>query len=131
MNQLLWGGLVLKHDTLDSVRKSSALLCTAILTVTSLHMPGRSGTLNTCYDEFVSLVAASTLKRNCTLDDIRAMCIGAFWIPGLSWRLSGQAVRWGTELSLHQSYRKLLRGEDHYEKTQLWYLLYVCDHHFR
>ena len=130
MNQLLWGGIILKHETLAAVRQSSALLCAAILTVTSLHIPGKAGTLNACYDEFVSLVAASTLKRHCSLDDIRAMCVGAFWLPGLSWRLSGQAVRWGTEIGLHQSYRRLLRGEDQYERCQMWYLLYVCDHHF-
>lgn len=130
MNQLLWGGIILKHDTMSSVRQSSSLLFTAIMTVTSLHIPGKAGTLNTCYDEFTNLVASSTLRRKCSLDDIRAMCIGAFWLPGLGWRLSGQAVRWATELGLHQSFRKLLRGENHHEMAQLWYLLYVCDHHF-
>jgi hypothetical protein len=34
-------------------------------------------------------------------------------------------------MNLHQSLQKMLRGQPNYfEGAQLWYLLYVCDHHF-
>jgi hypothetical protein len=46
-------------------------------------------------------------------------------------KLSGHAVRIATELNLHKSYVKALKGSpDHLEGARLWYLLYVCDHHF-
>ena len=46
-------------------------------------------------------------------------------------KLSGHAVRIATELNLHKSYAKALRGSrDQLEGARLWYLLYVCDHHF-
>jgi hypothetical protein len=46
-------------------------------------------------------------------------------------KLSGHAVRIATELNLHQSFAKAIRGQtEHVERARLWYLLYVCDHHF-
>ncbi|KAI9928907.1 hypothetical protein MW887_001300 [Aspergillus wentii] len=131
MNQLLWGGIILVHRDLTSVRRASTLLSAAVLTVAALHIPNRTDTLNRCYNEYVSLVSSMSLTRAHTLDDIRGLCVGAFWLSELSWKLSGHAVRIATELGLHQSYQKLIRGKnDQYERAQLWYLLYVCDHHF-
>lgn len=131
MNQLLWGGIILVHRDLTSVRRASTLLSAAVLTVAALHIPNRTATLTRCYGEYVTLVSNMSLARSHTLDDIRGLCIGAFWLPELSWKLSGHAVRIATEMGLHQSYQKLMRGHrDQYERAQLWYLLYVCDHHF-
>lgn len=131
MNQLLWGGIILVHRDLTSVRRASTLLSAAVLTVAALHIPNRTETLNLCYNEYVSLVSSMSLTRSHTLDDIRGLCVGAFWLSELSWKLSGHAVRIATELGLHQSYQKMIRGHnDQYERAQLWYLLYVCDHHF-
>jgi len=131
MNQLLWGGIILVHRDLTSVRRASSLLCAAVLTVAALHIPNRTDTLNRCYNEYVSLVSSMALTRAHTLDDIRGLCVGAFWLSELSWKLSGHAVRIATEMGLHQSYQRLTRGNnDQYERAQLWYLLYVCDHHF-
>jgi hypothetical protein len=40
-------------------------------------------------------------------------------------------VRIATELNLHQSYAKAMKGSsEHLEGARLWYFLYVCDHHF-
>lgn len=133
MNQLLWGGIVVPHRDLTSVRRASTLLLAAVLTVAALHIPNRTETLNTCYNEYVSLVSNMALTRSHTLDDIRGLCAGAFWLSDLSWKLSGHAVRIATEMGLHQSFHKMTRGyadQYHYERAQLWYLLYVCDHHF-
>lgn len=131
MNQLLWGGIILVHRDLTSVRRASTLLSVAVLTVAALHIPNRTETLNICYNEYVALVSSMSLVRAHTLDDIRGLCVGAFWLSELSWKLSGHAVRIATELGLHQSYQKMIRGHsDQYERAQLWYLLYVCDHHF-
>ncbi|KAL1969597.1 hypothetical protein VTN77DRAFT_8150 [Rasamsonia byssochlamydoides] len=131
MNQLLWGGIVVPHRDLTSVRRNSSLLSAAVLTVAALHIPNRTDTLNTCYNEYVSLVSSMALTRSHTLDDIRGLCVGAFWLSDLSWKLSGHAVRIATEMGLHQSFHKMTRGHaDQYERAQLWYLLYVCDHHF-
>ncbi|KIV82667.1 hypothetical protein PV11_04761 [Exophiala sideris] len=130
-NQLLWGGILLPHRDLNSVRSSSTMLAAAILTVAALHMPERDDLLQKCYSSFVSLVSNTCLSRHHNLDDIRALCLGAFYLSNLSWKLSGQAVRLATEMNLHQSFHKLSRGQrDQHECVRLWYALYVCEHHF-
>lgn len=131
INQFLWGGIALVHGDLTSVRMSSSILSAAILCVAALHVPGNIDLFDTCYVEFITLVSSSMLNRYHTMDEIRGLIIGAFWLSDLSWKLSGHAVRIATEMNLHQSLQRMLRGQrDQFEGAQLWYLLYVCDHHF-
>ncbi|KAF8858176.1 putative Zn(II)2Cys6 transcription factor [Acephala macrosclerotiorum] len=131
LNAYLWGGIALVHSDLMSVRRSSSLLLAAILTVSTLHVPGMEDVFDICYAELVGLICDSMLDRYHTLDGIRGLTIGAFWLSDLSWKLSGHAVRIATELNLHQSFSRAMKGStDHFEGARLWFLLYVCDHHF-
>ena len=133
INSLLWGGVLCQHNTLQGARQSSAVLVAAVLTVAALHTPGRKGSLDAAYDEFVSLSGSESLSRSHSLDDIRGLCIGAFYLTNLSWRLSSQAVRMATEINLHQASLALLRGytdPKSHERVRLWYVLYICDHQF-
>ncbi|KAH6011675.1 hypothetical protein HBI83_157060 [Parastagonospora nodorum] len=127
----LWAGTLFPYDSLDAVRRSSTVLTAAVLTVAALHMSTGNDVLQRCYGVFVSLTYNTCLSRPCSLDDIRAQALGAFYISNLSWKLSGLAVRTGVELNLHQSYQKLMRGhEDHRDNVRLWYALYVCEHQY-
>ncbi|CAG7915626.1 unnamed protein product [Penicillium olsonii] len=131
LNRYLWDGALLAHKDLTSARKSSSMLSAAILAVTALHMPNKERTFDTCYTEFAKLASESMLGHHHTLDDIRALCIGAFWLADVSWKLSGYAVRIATERNLHQFYRKAMQGSpEHLEQARLWYLLYTLEHHF-
>jgi hypothetical protein len=126
LNRYLWDGALLAHKDLTSVRRSSSMLSAAILAVTALHMPTKERTFDTCYTEFAKLASESMLGHHHTMDDIRALCIGAFWLADVSWKLSGYAVRIATERNLHQFYRKAIQGSpEHVEQARLWYLLYV------
>ncbi|OQD69616.1 hypothetical protein PENPOL_c002G05720 [Penicillium polonicum] len=131
LNRYLWDGALLAHKDLKSVRRSSSMLSAAILAVTALHMPTKERTFDTCYTEFARLASESMLGHHHTLDDIRALCIGAFWLADVSWKLSGYAVRIATERNLHQFFRKATQGSpEHMEQARLWYLLYTLEHHF-
>lgn len=126
LNRYLWDGILLVHKDLTSLRNSSSMLCAAVFAVTALHLPFKERTFDTCYTEFAKLASESMLDRHHTLDDLRALCIGAFWLADVSWKLSGYAVRIATERNLHQSYRKATLGSpEHKEQARLWYLLYV------
>jgi hypothetical protein len=126
LNRYLWDGALLAHKNLTSVRRSSSMLSAAILAVTALHMPTKERTFDTCYTEFAKLASESMLGHHHTMDDIRALCIGAFWLADVSWKLSGYAVRIATERNLHQFYRRAVQGSpEHIEQARLWYLLYV------
>lgn len=130
LNHYLWVGLDNENTTLDSIRCSSRLLALAILTATAMHMPNRATIYDICYQEFKQLVAKSVLSNDNTLEDVRALCIAAFWLPDLSWKLSGLAVRLATELELHTAFFKEPETKETHARARMWYMLYVCDHHF-
>lgn len=103
----------------------------AILTVTALHIPTSAATFDACYKEFLSLISSSMFSRYHSVDDVRGLCIAAFWLSEVSWKLSGHAIRIATELNIHQSFSRALEGDpEHFQRARLWYMLYVCDHHF-
>ena len=127
LNRYLWDGACLTHKDLTSARRSSSMLSAAILAVTALHLPSKERTFDTCYTEFAKLASESMLGNHHNLDDIRALCIGAFWLADVSWKLSGYAVRIATERNIHQFFRRAVQGShEHLEQARLWYLLYVC-----
>lgn len=101
------------------------------MTVTALHNPTSTETFDKCYKEFLSLISSSMFSRYHSVDDVRGLCIAAFWLSDVSWKLSGHAIRIATELSIHKSFYRALNGDrEHFLKARLWYMLYVCDHHF-
>ncbi|KAH6620267.1 fungal-specific transcription factor-like protein [Boeremia exigua] len=125
----LWGGVLCPYDSLDAVRRRSSLLTAVVLTIAALHTRGRDDALEKCYGVFVSGAYSACLSRVQSVDDIRALLLASFYLSNLSWKLSGAAVRNATEMNLHQSFNKLMRGqEDHRDKVRLWYVLYVCEH---
>lgn len=77
------------HNSLHTVVASSPLLTAAICTVAALHSSSLGHLFKKCYGEFRQLVAEKTLSRVHNLDDVRGLCIGAFWLHQLSWALAG------------------------------------------
>lgn len=80
LNHYLWVGLEQIHTSLTSVRRSSQLLTATILTVTVLHIPTSGETFDKCYQEFLLLISSSMFSRFHSVDDVRALCIAAFWL---------------------------------------------------
>ncbi|KAJ5384810.1 transcriptional regulator family: Fungal Specific TF [Penicillium concentricum] len=119
------------HISLDSVRIASPLLTAAVCTVAALHSQSLGHLFEACYGEYKNLVAAQTFSRNVNEDDIRGLCVGAFWLHEISWALIGNAVRIASDINLHSGIYKALKGDrDGYLQARLYYLVYVCDHHF-
>lgn len=80
------------HISLNSVRVASPLLTAAVCTVGALHSPSLGHLFETCYAEYKGLVAAQIFSRTANEDDIRGLCIGAFWLHELSWALIGNGM---------------------------------------
>lgn len=115
--------------SLDSIRAASPFLLAAICSVSSLHMA--SDQFDACYEEFRVMHSTRSFAKDIELDDIRALCIGAFWLNDIAWALVATAVRMATELQLHRSFDQALRGHrHHYLRARLYLLVYACDHHF-
>lgn len=77
------------HQGLETVLASSPLLTAAICTVAALHSQTFGHLFDKCYREFKQLVGATTFSRSHNIDDVRGLCIGAFWLHELSWSLAG------------------------------------------
>jgi len=120
LNQYLYN-IALVHGDLGSARASSSLLTAAIFTVTALHVPQHHHLFPLLYQEFLASVSACMFNRYHRLDDVRGLCIGAFWLMEVSWKLSGHAVRIATEMNIHQAFGKAVSGSSqHFEQARLW-----------
>ncbi|KAE8553239.1 hypothetical protein EYB25_004621 [Talaromyces marneffei] len=116
---------------LDAIRKRSPLLTAAVCTVGALHAPSLGHLYDICYREYKSLATAITLSTTSNVDDVRGLCIGAFWLHELPWALIGTAVRIASDLKLHHGIYRALKGDrEGYLQARLYYLVYVCAHHF-
>lgn len=114
--------------TLEDIRQKSPILCVAVCAVGALHLA--SPDYQALYKEFVALSAVMSFSRRNTTDDVRTLCIGAFWMSDLSSSLVSIAVRMATELHLYRSFAKALQGDrEDYLRSRLYYLVYACDHH--
>jgi len=80
LNHYLWVGFEQIQDSLLSVRRSSELLTATILTVTALHIPSSAKTFDDGYNEILSLISSSMISRYHSVDDVRGLCIAAFWL---------------------------------------------------
>jgi hypothetical protein len=80
------------HISLESVRVASPLLTAAVCTVGALHSQSLGHLFETCYAEYKNLVMAQTFSRHVSEDDIRGLCVGAFWLHELSWSLIGNGT---------------------------------------
>ncbi|OAA66496.1 Transcription factor [Niveomyces insectorum RCEF 264] len=118
--------------TLDGIRASSPALLAAVCTVAALHSEDLAALYEPCYRCFAAMAANLALAENANMDDIRSLCIGAFWLHRLSWNLSALAVRIATQKHLHRAFRAAVAKKDsfHFAQTRLYFLVYVCDHHF-
>ncbi|KAF7530494.1 hypothetical protein G7054_g9530 [Neopestalotiopsis clavispora] len=118
------------NDAIDAVSQSSPILAAAICTVGALHSGSQYTDYEACRKELVDLSERMSFAISSSLDDIKALCVGAFWLADLSWPFASLAVRLATELQLHKSFAKAIDGDkQHYVRARLYYHVYVCDHH--
>ena len=119
------------YTTLETVRSKSEFLAVSICTVSALHHAECSELYDLCYKVLLRLSSEKMTQQNFQLADVVAYCIGAFWLFDLSSLFVSNAHHISSELGLHHSYAKAIQGDhEHFERLRLWYLVYVCDHHF-
>lgn len=75
--------------SLETIRKRSPLLTAAVCTVGALHSQSLGHLYDVCYREYKSLATTITFSPTSNVDDVRGLCIGAFWLHELSWALIG------------------------------------------
>lgn len=146
--------LLARSGSLAEVRSRSSLLTAAICTVAALA--SASSQYDNCLRAFTAEVAGELFSKDHTFDDIRALCIGSFWLGDISVALCAlgktllmafflnpspspyacihltpvSAVRFSSELNLHRCITKMPHTKwKCYERTRLYFLVFICDHH--
>ncbi|TDZ17668.1 Transcriptional activator of proteases prtT [Colletotrichum orbiculare MAFF 240422] len=124
-------GVGCKYQHLEQLRRRSAILTAATLTVAALHDPQANGTYGVCSSELRRLTERSMFERRVDRDHLRAMCVASYWLSDVSWMLSGYAIRRAAESNLHNSYARAVeeRSEEAADGARLWYILNICDQH--
>ncbi|KAL1985249.1 hypothetical protein VTN96DRAFT_8048 [Rasamsonia emersonii] len=138
-------GLASKYKSLESLRRSSPILTASICAVAACHQPGDGKIYEICNQEFRRLVSSSLFDRRISLDYLRALVIGTYWLSDVSWTLAGFAVRRASDINLHKFYYRIIDSanglaatpnswdpsdpEASIDPVRLWYLLYICDQH--
>ncbi|ETN40060.1 uncharacterized protein HMPREF1541_04335 [Cyphellophora europaea CBS 101466] len=117
-----------EHDTLCAVRTRSPLLVAAIC-ATAAFCQGLPES-EACLKALTDCVSRKLFAKDHTFDDIRALCIGAFWLNDVSYALCSLAVRMASEVNLHRCITKMPHTDPKcYERTRLYFLVFICDHH--
>ena len=138
-------GLGSKYGDLQHLRRVSPVLTACICAVSALHEPDNNKLYEVCNREFRHLIANTMFNRHLSVEYLRALCIGSYWLSDVSWTLSGMAVRGAGHFNLHKYYYKAINRSDistpatspsdqqdglvSMDRTRLWYLLYICDQH--
>jgi hypothetical protein len=112
------------------VRARSPLLAAAICTTVSFCVS--SPRYEACYDAFKSEVSSTLFSVHNNVDDVRALCIAAFWLDDHAATFSGlgELGHHDSKSRLHRCISKMLPTKiDCYDRTRLFYLVCLCDHH--
>jgi hypothetical protein len=80
-------GIMDTNISLGEVRARSTLLTAAICVVASFCSAPEL--YQACYDSFVADVSSKLFSASYTFDDVRALCIAAFWLDDIGPTLSG------------------------------------------
>ncbi|KAL7787069.1 hypothetical protein V8C37DRAFT_274688 [Trichoderma ceciliae] len=117
------------EDCLANVRARSSFLTAAICTVGALYTAAPDN-YAVCYEAFLEQVSGKFLGSNQSFDDVRALCIGAFWLPKVSSSIMALAVQISRDLYLHRCITKMPHVKrECYERTRLFFLVSLVDHH--
>ncbi|KAI7208571.1 hypothetical protein KC333_g9091 [Hortaea werneckii] len=123
-------GIMCPHADLNTLRNKSALLTAGVCTVSALHDQSHTTAFKACHAEYLRLVQKSMFSHSYSIDDLRALVIGAYWLPGVSYTLIGHAIRIAMRQNFHLSFFPAIEGsQPDIEKARLWYVLYILDHH--
>ncbi|ODA80575.1 hypothetical protein RJ55_03534 [Drechmeria coniospora] len=125
-------GVAGKHRTTRSVRDASPALLAVVCTVSALHLADMYRHYDACYREFRCLVAAATFEKR-DLEHVRALVVGAFWLPDASRVLLCDAFRRAGDARLHRHIARACAAADAdadaRDRVRLWYCLFMCDQH--
>jgi hypothetical protein len=134
-------GIGSAYTDLRSLRRPAPILFTAICTISALHDQHDANLYEVLNQELQRLISKSMFEKR-GVEYLRALCIGAFWLPDASRILNSDALRRAADVRLQKYFYQLTmtelvasQGIGHVstmakvDRVRIWYLHYICDQH--
>ncbi|KAK9468208.1 hypothetical protein V1512DRAFT_258979 [Lipomyces arxii] len=111
-----------------AIRKTSTLLALTVCTVASLHDPLGSDIYDKLSREIRSLTSSLMYRNRLGLEDIKALCMGCYWLADMTWMLSALVVRKAISMQYQTAHLDQPdTDQDDFVKSQMWMLIYLSN----
>lgn len=117
-----------KYTGLSQIRKASTLLALMLCTVASLHDPLESDVYDTLSRELRDLSSSFMFQERLGLEDIKAFCLGGYWLSDMTFNLSALAFNKATSMQFHVSH--LIQPDTDrgsFSRSQMWLMIYLLN----
>ncbi|KAK9320313.1 hypothetical protein V1517DRAFT_355946 [Lipomyces orientalis] len=111
-----------------SIRKSSTLLALTVCTVASLHDPLGSELYDKLSRELRNLASSLMFRPRVGVDEIKALCMGCYWLADMSWMMSALVARKAVSMQYHTKHLDQPDTDrEDFCCSQLWLLIYLSN----
>lgn len=114
------------YTSLAHIRDASSLLTLMLCTVASLHDPLESDVYDRLSRELRDLASSFMFQERLGLEDIKAFCMGAYWLSDMTSNLSALAFHKATSMQFHVSHlNQPDTDREGFDRSQMWLMIYL------
>ena len=117
-----------KYTSISQIRETSTLLALMLCTVAAIHDPLESEAYDRLSRELRDLTSTFLFRERLGLEDIKALCLGGYWLSDMTSSLSSLAFHKATSMQFHVSH---LNQPDSdvtcFQTSQLWLIIYLLN----
>ena len=121
-------GHVQKYANLSEIRRTSTLLALTLCTVAAIHDPHGSQMYDRLSRELRNVTSSLLFRTRLGLEDIKALCMGSYWLGDMTWILSALTARKAIAMHYHTSHLKQPHTDrEGFCRSQMWLLIYLAN----
>ncbi|KAK2749859.1 hypothetical protein FQN57_005274 [Myotisia sp. PD_48] len=117
-----------QYSGFGEIRRTSTLLALTVCTVTALHDPLGTEPYERLSRELRTVASSLLFRNNLGLEDIKALCLGSYWLGDMTWALSGLVLRKAIGMKYHTSHLSQPQtAKEAFCRSQIWLLIYLSN----
>ncbi|PGH18207.1 hypothetical protein AJ79_00545 [Helicocarpus griseus UAMH5409] len=128
LDHFFYGLVQQKYGNISEIRKTSTLLAVTLCTIASLHDPLGSEVYEKLSRELRNVASSLMFRHRLGLEDIKALCMGSYWLGDMTWILSALVARKAIAMHYHTSHlNQPTTGKEGFYQSQMWLLIYLAN----
>ncbi|KAK7206010.1 hypothetical protein BZA70DRAFT_150599 [Myxozyma melibiosi] len=121
-------GYLQEYPDFSAVRARSTLLALTVCVVASQHDPLGSDVYDKLSRELRNLVSSLLFRPRLGFEDIKALCMGCYWLADITWMLTSLVVRKAVSMQYHMAHlSQPVTDIEGFKRSQLWLLIYLSN----